>query len=409
MFGGGFRKNSPIGPGGRHARKKRGIASAKIIQKGVVEPLKTPVRKSAAKIQPKTAPTPTQKGVKLKAVVQSAVSEHPVRSRALKSIVDKPAAGAVNSNKWVPSGMPHDPPVGKHERSGVAVVGRFSAWSWGQHPDEAYMADALERIGTKVYRVNQESLAYPPREALRAEWALFTGNPQSFMHMAPWQRTHPTALWTLDWLPGYSDRVNIIQAGRRATLFLSSDRHNWPAHNVMNHWYLPGACEDRVARFDPKPTISCAFLGSLYSERRRKIAQLVRDRGGIVLDGPGSWVYGEELSRFVQGVKVVVGDNVVNDVPGYWSSRNYVIPGAGGFLLTHRVPDLDVQFAIGREIAVYDAFETLGTEIDRWIRNDAEREAIRRAGFERTRKDHTWDVRARTLLEIFAGKAEVHA
>jgi hypothetical protein len=397
MFGGGFRKNYPMGPGGR--RKKRVLGMTKTIQKAVVgrpeakRPLVTTVRKSAVKLNPE----PAVKPAKQKAVIK------PVRSERKSRVSRRDPA------TWTPPGIPHDPPVGRQERSGIAVVGRFSAWSWGQHPDESYMADALERIGTKVYRVSQESLSYPPREALKAEWALFTGNPQSFMHMAPWQKTHPTALWTLDWLPGYSERVNIIQAGRRATLFLTSDRYNWPAHGVTNHAYLPGACEGRVARFDPRPTTSCAFVGSLYSERRRKIAQIVRDRGGTVLDNPSSWIYGEALSRFVQGVKVVVGDNVVNDVPGYWSTRNYVIPGAGGFLLTPRVPDLDMQLSIGKEIAVYSAIEELGTELDRWIRDDAGREAIRCAGYERVRKDHTWNVRARTFLDILAGKAGAHA
>ena len=292
--------------------------------------------------------------------------------------------------------------AGPEPRSGIAVVGRFVPWPWRQHPDESYLADALERLGVVIHRVNQD-LPRPPLK--QAEWALFTGHPGSIARLDIWRKTHPTIVWTLDWLPDLPERRSIIEAGRRATLFLSSDQYNWAASfGLRNHGYLPGACESVVAPFSPKPTIPCAFIGSLYSPRRKQIAAIVRKHGGIVLDQAGSWKYGVELSSWLQTIKVIVGDSFRNDVQGYWSTRNYIVPGAGGFLLTPRTPGLELQFKINREVAIYDSMDELDAQLDYWIKNDQERERVRRAGYDRTRREHSWDNRAKALLMHLAGR-----
>lgn len=247
-----------------------------------------------------------------------------------------------------------------------------------------------------VHRVNQDL----PRPALRqAEWALFTGHPGSIARLDIWRKTHPTILWTLDWLPDFPERRSMIEAGRRATLFLSSDQYDWATNfGLRNHGYLPGACESVAAPFSPKPSIPCAFIGSLYSPRRKKIAEIIKKHDGIVLKEAGSWKYGTELSSWLQTIKVLVGDSYRNDVQGYWSTRNYIVPGAGGFLLTPRTPGLELQFKIDKEVAVYESLDELDERLGHWIRNDDVRERVRRAGYDRVRREHSWDNRAKALL-----------
>lgn len=293
------------------------------------------------------------------------------------------------------------PGAAAEPRNGIAVIGRFVPWPWKQHPDEAYLADALERLGITVYRVNQDL----PRPALKqAEWAICTGHPGSLARFEIWRKTHPTIVWTLDWLPDFPDRRPMIEAGKRATLFLSSDQYDWPSLGVKNHGYLPGACETASAPFAPKPEIPCAFIGSLYTPHRKKIAAIIKKRGGQVLDQAGNWKYGEDLSRWLQTVKVLVGDSFRNDVQGYWSTRNYIVPGAGGFLLTPRTPGLELQFKVGKELAVYDSLDDLEAKLDYWIQNDGERELVRRAGYNRVRSEHSWENRAKALLMHLAGR-----
>ena len=287
----------------------------------------------------------------------------------------------------------------KAKRSGFAIIGRFSAWPWGQYPDEAYLADALESSGIKVFRVPLETIS---DALMQAEWAIFTGYPTSVSRLELWRKTHKTALWTLDWVPDRDSHREIIDAAKKATLFISSDQFDWKSLDVRAHRYLPGACESVSVPFVPNPTIPCAFMGLVYNDRRRSIVKIVKRLGGVVLDSPGSWLYGEKLSRFVQTVKVVVGDNFRNDVQGYWSSRNYIIPGAGGFLLTPRVPGLELQFALNGEIAVYDSPDELEGNLASWIGEDEAREGVRCAGYLKTRSEHHWLARAKTLISHLA-------
>jgi hypothetical protein len=261
------------------------------------------------------------------------------------------------------------------------------------------LADAVEAAGVPVIRVDQGGPAGP---VPGAEWALFTSHPESNEKMRLWAATHKTILWTLDLLPHFPERAPVIAAAKTATLFASSDRYDWASKGLHNHFYLPAACEDVFAAFDPRPAVKCAFVGSLYSERRKRMAQVVASMGGVVLGRPGEWKYGRDLSTFVQSVKVMVGDNAWNDVDGYWSSRNYVITGAGGFLLTPRVPGIEEQFELGRHLAVYGPEDDLGAVIERWASADEERERVRRAGFYHVRKSHTWRARALSLLERMA-------
>lgn len=283
----------------------------------------------------------------------------------------------------------------------IAVVGRFRPWPWGQHPDEAYLAQGLEAVGATVVRVDQEirDLQVPT-----VDWVLFTSHVGSRRHLVGQMHRCRTILWTLDWIPDFPDRLCIVDAAREATLFVSSDRFDWEAEfGIHHHVYLPGACEFQESRFVPRPHFSCAFLGSLYNDRRRMIAEIVRSLGGQVRSHNGVWLYGHRLARFAQRTKVMVGDNARNDVPGYWSTRNYVIPGAGGFLLTPHVPGLEEQFQLGIHLAVYQDLHELRDTLRIWITRDREREEIRRAGLIHVRTHHTWRIRARSLLSVLTG------
>lgn len=281
-------------------------------------------------------------------------------------------------------------PLDPRWRRGLAIVGRFTRWPSGQYPDEAYLADAIERH-LPVFRIPQGSLTRPAQ----AEWVLLTGN--SVGDLQRWSGTHRTIVWTLDWVADMSDRVYVPNAGKGATLFVSSDGYDWSKKGITNHFYLPGACETVEVEFSPSPKRPIAFLGTLYSERRKRLADIVRSFDGDVLDVPGKWVFGSALAKYCQETKIILGDNIVNDCPGYWSSRNYVVPGMGGFLLTPLVPELDEQFTPGVNIATYTSSDDLGAVIQYYLSNDGKRETIRRASFEHVRKNHNWNERAKAL------------
>jgi spore maturation protein CgeB len=80
--------------------------------------------------------------------------------------------------------------------------------------------------------------------------------------------------------------------------------------------------------------------------------------------------------------------------------RLYEATGMGSFLITDAKENLKELFEVGKEVETYNSLEELTEKINYYLRNDEEREKIAKAGQERTLKDHTYEVRAKKLLDI---------
>lgn len=78
--------------------------------------------------------------------------------------------------------------------------------------------------------------------------------------------------------------------------------------------------------------------------------------------------------------------------------RNFEIPGSGGFLLTSAAEHLEQYYQPGREIGVFVDEDDLIRKIGYYLTHDEEREAIRKAGYERTIREHTFEQRFRQLF-----------
>lgn len=79
--------------------------------------------------------------------------------------------------------------------------------------------------------------------------------------------------------------------------------------------------------------------------------------------------------------------------------RNFEVPGCGGFLLTGRAENLDDYYRNKLEIVTFKNVPDLIRQIRHYLKNEDERTAIAGAGYERTVREHTYQVRFR---EIFA-------
>jgi spore maturation protein CgeB len=75
--------------------------------------------------------------------------------------------------------------------------------------------------------------------------------------------------------------------------------------------------------------------------------------------------------------------------------------GRGGFTIYPNIVGLDAFFEDKKEIVFYEHgnLGDLKTKIDYYLKNNEERENIRMAGFERTKKDHTYVNRWKTIIE----------
>jgi spore maturation protein CgeB len=79
-------------------------------------------------------------------------------------------------------------------------------------------------------------------------------------------------------------------------------------------------------------------------------------------------------------------------------ARVFEIPGAGGVLLTSQADGLTDYYLPGKEIAVFDRPDDLVEKVQYYLSHDQEREEMRRAGYLRTQREHTYEKR---FQEIF--------
>lgn len=73
--------------------------------------------------------------------------------------------------------------------------------------------------------------------------------------------------------------------------------------------------------------------------------------------------------------------------------RDFEVPMSGGFYMVEYMEELEEFFKIGKEIVCYSGPEDLAGKIKYYLAHDDEREAIRRAGYERCQNEHTWQKR----------------
>lgn len=180
---------------------------------------------------------------------------------------------------------------------------------------------------------------------------------------------------------------------------------------VKGHFLPAGVFHEEVYMMDLPKVNDIIFVGSKGYHPEHKwrpklidwLSQTYKDRfKHFGNDGLGV-VRGHELNRLYLSSKVVVGDTLcINfDYPYYLSDRVFETTGRGGFLMMPYIKGIEDLFEIGKEIVTFKFgdFGDLKKKIDYYLVNDEEREKIRLAGFERTRKDHTYRQRWIKILE----------
>ncbi|MBN1490091.1 MAG: glycosyltransferase [Phycisphaerae bacterium] len=113
--------------------------------------------------------------------------------------------------------------------------------------------------------------------------------------------------------------------------------------------------------------------------------------GGILTD--------EEMIRMYSRSKINLGFSSCGETHASGERilqvrlRDFEVPMSGGFYMVEYMEELEAFFEIGKEVICYTDADDLTDKIRYYLAHDAEREAIRRAGFERCRRDHTWQKR----------------
>lgn len=213
--------------------------------------------------------------------------------------------------------------------------------------------------------------------------------------------------------------------------------NEWYRQQGINHHYLKaGICERDCHPGTPRPEYETdiAFVGSYHYHpewpyRPRLINWLQETYGDrfrrFAGDTPSGTIRGKDLNDLYASAKVVVGDSLCLNFrhPDYWSDRVYETTGRAGALIMPDIPGLDKEFAyrnfmqenrgIQQELLTYE-FDNFGNQagglkasIDFYLRNPEIKDRIRMAGFERTKRDHTYTNRVNEMLEILKGDGRI--
>lgn len=172
------------------------------------------------------------------------------------------------------------------------------------------------------------------------------------------------------------------------------------------HW-LPLAAASDVHRDHHLPRIyDVGFVGNIARAHRKTararrlklIAERFRTNDFYRVYMP------EEVGRVYSQSRIVFNCSIAGDV----TMRVFEGTACGALVLTDAVANgLDELFEIGREIVVYQDDRDLLEKIAYYLAHEEEREAIARAGQERTLREHMYVHRMRRLTEVVSSSHPV--
>lgn len=170
--------------------------------------------------------------------------------------------------------------------------------------------------------------------------------------------------------------------------------------------YLPeGANPDTHKPYAVEKSIDVSFVGQCYGNRATVIDELKRRGINVEAYGTG-WPNGplptEEMVRMYSRSKINMG---FGGVAGHGDTfclkgRDFEIPMSGGFYMTEDHPELAVAFHPGEEILTYSNPNELIAKINYYLSHPVEAEAIRKKGYKRALRDHTWEMRFEKIFHI---------
>jgi len=148
--------------------------------------------------------------------------------------------------------------------------------------------------------------------------------------------------------------------------------------------------------------LQVSFVGSAYGRRARWVEGL-RERGIKVECFGHGWPNGPIGSTRVREIyqQSVISLNFAESSTGggrQVKARVFEIPGAGGFLLTQRAPELDRWYRPDEEMATFDDINDLEAKIRFYLGHAQARDRIARAGHARTVDEHIYERRFAPLL-----------
>ncbi len=156
-----------------------------------------------------------------------------------------------------------------------------------------------------------------------------------------------------------------------------------------------------------------SLIGSMYPYRLKLIEQLVEFKPSIWGKG-WSKVSNQEILKLYKGkdirgtqkAKAICGSFIslnphhpLNDIYGV-NRRTYDIAGCKGFQLADYRNDMEKVFKINQEIVCFETLDELKKKIEYYLKHSDERNEIAEAAYKRVIHEHTYEHRAREILDL---------
>lgn len=295
----------------------------------------------------------------------------------------------------------------------IALLGKFKRLH-----DEEYIARSFEALGHQVARVEVDEFSnyehlWKRIDEERPKMAVYgklnaRGDAREFFR----RLRHVNVLavcWIFDLYVGYprEHRLNCVPF-RAADWFFSTDGGNdegYLKYGIRNNLLRQGIYAPECYIEDSPKEHDVVFVGShnpLYEYRQGMLSSVNAAFPQFKWFGmtDTNEVRGRALNSLYGKSKVVVGDSVHS--PSYWSNRVVETLGRGGFLIHPEVEGIREEYP-GLVTYRRGDFGDLNEKIGFFIKNDSERESIRRRNHEWVRERYTMDKKCELMIRKIYG------
>lgn len=176
----------------------------------------------------------------------------------------------------------------------------------------------------------------------------------------------------------HGNRKKIIEKIKKAGINIKCWGRGWPAGRIS---------QEEIIRIFSQSKINLNLTKSSGNISLKELAKFFlkrKNNKSIQIDNPRHWI--DNFKSFLGKRREQI------------KGRNFEIPGCGGFLITGDADNLRDYYEDGKEIVIYKDTKDLIEKIKYYLEHDEEREAIAKAGYEHTLRDHTYEKR---FNEIF--------
>ena len=157
-----------------------------------------------------------------------------------------------------------------------------------------------------------------------------------------------------------------------------------------SYWFPNSYPDDLMFPTNTEKSVDVGFCGNILN-RGHIIDSL--NKFGIKKD---IFVIGKDMVDCINSYKIHLNCNISNDI----NYRTFETTGCGTFLLTNYTPGLEKLFDIGKEIVTYSSIQDLSEKVSYYLNNDDERNRIAKAGYEKSKANHTYYERSKKIIEI---------